>query len=153
MYGEIKEVSTVEGTSLTYVLVDFWLTQASHDRGDDPVGDNDFMMELVTTTTRIVTDAQGKLRRADGVFVAREDVVGGEDWTMETVSLDLAKLIRANIQDYLSRRVANPTAFPAWHATPTIQRDQTDPRGVLAKAEVKTLAGTVVPERVGRRLQ
>ena len=80
MYAEIKEVSTVEGTPLTYVLIHIWNSKSAHDTGKDPIGDNDFRMQLYPTGERIVTGAQGRLKRLDGVFVHPDAATGDEEW-------------------------------------------------------------------------
>ena len=104
-------------------------------------------MQLRPTSERIVTDAQGRLKRADGAFVARADVVGDETWERETVDRDLPTEIGVNIEAYLTRRqaaAAASTPFPAFHANPRTQRDQGDPHGVLARPDVAALRGQEV---------
>ncbi|KKN47228.1 hypothetical protein LCGC14_0665170, partial [marine sediment metagenome] len=47
MLAKVVEVSTVIDTPLTYVLIHIWPSKASYGRGDNPAGDNAFIMDLV----------------------------------------------------------------------------------------------------------
>ena len=150
MYAKIKEISTVEGTPLTYVLIHIWANKALHDQGKASIGDNDFLMELYPTGQRVVQDAQGRYKRIDGVFVHPDAAIGDEEWERETFNIDLPVQIRENIVAYLGRRdrvKRTKGAFPRAHANPTTRRSQDDPRGILGRSEVQDLVGTGAESR------
>ncbi len=147
MYAKIVEISTLEGTPLTYVLLHIWSTKAAFKRGDPPDGDNDFLMDIHPTGERRIEDAQGRFKRIDGVFVHPDRAVGDEQWEMETFNTDIETQIKGNIETYLSRRIALQRArspLPKFHADRAAKRSQDDPRGILVKSEVQALVGKEV---------
>ena len=149
MYGVIKEVSTVEGTPLIYVLVHVYVSKGSFESGKDPIGDNDFLMDLYPTGQRIVQNTQGWYKRLDGTFINPVLIVGDEEWERETFNNDLASQIQENIGDYLGRRekVKNrKDKFPKHHSS-HIKTSKDDPRGVLVQSDVKALVGQGVEGR------
>ena len=145
MIYKIVEVSTDKASGHTYVLVHFWRRRADRARGKLPNRVNDFLMQLRPTGERIVTNAQGWLKRTDGVFVDLDTLDPDKpepEWERETVDRDLPAEMRANIEAYWER--AEAKGYPADHANASIQRDNSDPHGVLARADVAALRGTEV---------
>ncbi len=118
MFYKIAEVSTDKASGHTYVLVHFWRDKA--DRGKPPDRINDFLMQLRPAGTRLVDPDEPELGRV--VF-----------------DRDLPSEIKANIKAYWTR--AEAKAFPTDHTSPAIQRDQSDPHGVLARSDVAALRG------------
>ena len=149
MYGIIKEISTVEGTPLIYVLIHIYTSEGSYNTGKDPIGDNDFLMDLYPTGERIVQNSQGWYKRLDGTFINPVLIVGDEEWERETFNNDLATQIQDNVGNYLGRRdkVKNRKGkFPSNHSS-HIKTSQDDPRGILVKSEVQDLVGIGVEQR------
>ena len=140
MVYKIVEVSTDKASGHTYVLVHFWRRRADYQTGKPPDRINDFLMQLRPTGERIVTNAQGWLKRKDGVFV--DPATLGPDkpepeWERETFDRDLPAEIKTNIEAYWER--AEAKGYPADHANASIQRDNSDPHGVLARPDVVAL--------------
>ena len=143
MFYKIAEVSTDKASGHTYVLVHFWRDKA--DQGKPPDRINDFLMQLRPTGERVVTNAQGWLKRKDGVFVDPA-TLGPEKpepaWERETHDRDLPAEIRANIEAYWER--AETKGYPADHSNSRSQRDNSDPYGVLVRPDVAALRGAEV---------
>jgi hypothetical protein len=164
MLYEIAEISTAVESGMTYVLARYWLSKANRDAGQLPHITEEFQMQISPTGRRIVTDGRGWLKRADGVFVdpATLDPAKPEpEWTRETYILDVPALIRTNVENYW-RNVAVPQKLSGDHTTDAtkplyrdgtlvpqrpsllIARDNSDPKRVLERADVKALRGAVI---------
>ncbi|KKN25020.1 hypothetical protein LCGC14_0889020 [marine sediment metagenome] len=145
MFYKIVEVSTDKASGHTYVLVHFWRRKADQKAGKPPDRINDFLMQLRPTGERVVTNAQGWLKRKDGVFVDLA-TLGPEkpepEWERETFDRDLPAEIKANIEAYWER--AEAKGYPPDHANASIRRDNSDPHGVLARPDVVALRGKEV---------
>lgn len=146
------EISTVKATGLTFFRVPFWRDKADFDAGKPWDRKNDFLMQLRSTGERVVTNAEGwPKRKDDGKFIdpATLDPEKPEpEWERETFDRDLPAEIRANIEAYWERAEANE--YPPDHTSiaydlvsgwgrETIERDQSDPHGVLARPDVMAL--------------
>jgi len=113
MYVELAEVNRLKGQRAIYLLVKFWRSEAWATAGNEPDLVNDFIMQLRRTETRIVTDANGWLKRADGGFVgpAPLDPEKPEPgWERETITKTRAQLLgegRENIRRYAREAVKN----------------------------------------------
>jgi len=142
VFYRIEEVSTDRASGHTYVLAHFWQRKAHCRSGKPPARINDFLMQLRPTGERIVTNAEGWLKRKDGVFVDPEAVQGDEEWERETFDRDLPTQIQANIEAYWER--AEAKGYPVDHSNQHIQRDESDPHGVLAREDVRALRGAGV---------
>lgn len=146
MFYKIREISTVKDTRLTYVQVDFWPDRAAFRRGDSPFLTNDFLMQLWTTAVRIVTRADGWLKRLDGRYVdpAAETTqeIASDEFERETYDRDLPAEIRNNIEAY--RKRAQARGDRGSKLDPRILRDESDPEGVLAKQKVRDLVGAEI---------
>ncbi len=146
MFYKIVEVSTDKSSGHTYVLVHFWRSKGDKARGDAPHRVNDFLMQLRPTGVRVVTNAEGwPKRRSGGKFVdpATLDPDKPEpEWGRETFDRDPPTEIKANIEAYWER--AEAKGYPADHANASIQRDNSDPHGVLARPDVAALRGAEV---------
>ena len=142
MLYKIVEVSTDKASGHLYCLVHFWRRKADVRANKPPRRVNDFLMQLRPTGQRVVTDAQGWLKRKDGVFVdpATLDLEKPEpEWERETFNRDLPAEIRANVEAYWER--AEAKGYPADHTNASIKRDNNDPHGVLARPDVVALRG------------
>lgn len=140
MYYHIKEVSTETKVGHTYVLVHFWVDKASFDAKDSPLLENDFLMQLRPTRQERVTNQDGWWKRlSDGVFVD-PDMLDPDltyEWEMETVTVDVPRVIRANIERYWQRAQARSETG---NKTDTrIQRNSTDPHDILSRSDVVAL--------------
>lgn len=147
MFYKIEEVSTEQTTGQAYVLVRFWQTRADFDAAEPAALTNDFLMQLRPLGRRIVTDANGRWKRAsDGVFIDRRTLAGdaATDWELEDVVRDVAAEIRANIAAYWQRAVGRGDATGKDASNPRQARDLTDPHGILALADVIALRGAEV---------
>ena len=145
MLYRIDEISTDKASGHTFVLVRFWNRKGDARANKPPRRVNDFLMQLRPTGQRVVTDAQGWLKRKDGVFVdpATLDLEKPEpEWERETFNRDLPAEIRANVEAYWER--AEAKGYPADHSSSRIQRDDNDPHGVLARPDVAALRGAEV---------
>ena len=123
MIYKIVEVSTDKASGHTYVLTHFWARKADARANKPPRRINDFLMQLRPTGARLVDPDEPELGRV--VF-----------------DRDLPSEIKANIKAYWTR--AEAKAFPTDHTSPAIQRDQSDPHGVLARPDVTALRGAEV---------
>ena len=123
MLYKIIEISTDKASGHTYVLVHFWRRRADHTRGKLPDRINDFLMQLRPVGAKLIDPDEPELGRV--VF-----------------DRDLPAEIRTNIKAYWAR--AEAKAFPTDHTSPAIQRDQSDPHGVLARPDVTALRGAEV---------
>jgi len=141
MFCKIIEVSTAKASGHTYVLVHFWRDKANFDAGKPPARVNDFLMQLRPTGQRVVTNAEGWLKRkSDGVFIdpaTLEREKPEPEWEREIFDRDLPVEIRANIEAYWPR--AEAKGYPSDHTSHRIQRDNSDPYGVLARPDVIAL--------------
>lgn len=144
MYARIQEISTLSGTSMTYVLIHIWPTKTACEKGEKPAGDNQFVMDLFTTDQRVVQDENGRYKRQDGIFTDPSNAKPGDLWELETYNVDVPSEIKANIEDYLTRRKkleGTEEAFPNFHARPALTRCKDDPRGILSQSDVMALVG------------
>ncbi len=147
MLYRIVEVSTDKASGHLYCLVHFWRRKTDQAKGKPPDRINDFLMQLRPTGERVVTNAQGWPKRKDGVFIdpAMLDPEKPEpEWERETFDRDLPAEMRANIEAYWGRAEeaeAGGKPYPANHTSPRIQRDNSDPHGVLARPDVAALRG------------
>ncbi len=140
MLYRIVEVSTDKASGHTYVLVHFWRRKADQKAGKPPARINDFLMQLRPTGVRIVTDANGWLKRKDGAFVDPETLDPEKpepEWEREAYDRDLPAEIKANIEAYRER--AETKNYPADHSNSRILRSNSDPHGVLARPDVVAL--------------
>lgn len=150
MLAKIIEISTLVGTPMTYVLIHIWSSKAAQKRGEEPSGDNAFVMDLVQTEQRMVEDNQGRYKRTDGVFVHPDRATGDEEWEQETFRIDVPEEIKGAIEAYLASRlkkVGTEDEYPAFHARPAMVRSQDDPRGILAMSDVRAMVETEVTVR------
>ncbi len=123
MLYKIVEVSTDKASRHTYVLAHFWRRRADYQTGKPPVRSNDFLMQLRPTGTRLIDpDNPGE--------------------GLETYDRDLPAEMKANIEAYWER--AEAKSYPASHSDTRIQRDNSDPHGVLARPDVAALRGAEV---------
>lgn len=133
---KIVEISTQEKTGLTYFLVHFWRTA-----GGKPDRINDFLMQLRTTVTRIVTSGE-QWKKSDGTLVDRPETIDDpSEWMWETLDNDLPAIIDKNIKAYWDR--AEKNEYPVVHSDSRIERDNSDPYGVLARNDVMDMKDVV----------
>ncbi len=140
MLYRIVEVSTDKASGHTYVLVHFWGEKAAFNVAKPPDRINDFLMQLRPTGERIVTNTAGWPKREDGVFVDPETLDPEKPepkWEWETFDRDLPAEIKVNIEAYWHR--AEAKGYPANHTSRYIQRNESDPHGVLARPDVTVL--------------
>ena len=146
VFYRIAEVSTAKASGHTYVLVDFWPSRAAFERGDAPVLTNDFLMQLRPTGQRIITRADGWLELLDSSYAdpSAETTleIASDQFKRETVYRNIPTEIRANIEAYWKR--AQARGDTGNKVDPRIQRDESDPHGVLARPGVKALRGVGV---------
>ncbi len=145
----INEISTEVGVNqLTYILVDYWLSQASHDKGDPPHLSNDFRIRLRPTGTRVVKDDQGRWKRSsDGVFVFFKDLpeeidLPGGFFEVEAITIDLPAIIAQAIENYWDRATAS--GITGSNVNPRIKRDINDPHAILSRPDVQAMKGKIV---------
>ena len=142
MFYRIEEVSTDKASGHAFMLVRFWAKKADRTANKPPRRVNDFLMQLRPTGVRIVTDENGWLKLKDGVFID-PDTLDPEkpqpEWERETFDRDLPAEMKANIEAYWER--AEAKGYPVDHANASIQRDESDPHGVLARPDVAALRG------------
>ena len=142
LHPKISELRTDRATGHAYLLVRFWQTKAARTRGDPPFLIEDFLMQLRPTGTRLIDEDNPALGT-------------------ETFDRDLPAEIRANIRAYIaeaekhgyqgdnsSRNATGGEFFakgrlvrPGGRPITRIERDSSDPHGVLAKPEVAALRG------------
>jgi hypothetical protein len=156
MFYKIVEIATAERVCETYVLVHFWETEQDVTRGNPPVLINDFIMGLRPTATRL----KEGLEATNGVEVRPED--------LETVERDVPGEMRENILAYWQRATAKGwrgdhsaagarTTQPfsengcvlrreGAKITEPIERDQSDPHGILERPDVQALRGQTFEE-------
>ena len=166
MYFRINEVSTIRATGNTYVHVDFWRRKSHFDAGDPPFLTNDFHMQLQPTGAKIVERDDGWLKLAGGDYISPAQfearIDAGAELALETepVTHDLRAQILTNIDNYwaaaqLGELSGDHTSDSRkqlyWRnrpvpqqPTPAIVRDNSDPKGVLARREVKDLRGAKI---------
>ncbi len=123
MVYKIVEISTDKASGHTFVLAHFWRRRADHQTGKPPDRINDFLMQLRPTATRLIDP---------------DDLDKG----LETFDRDLPAEIQANIEAYWGR--AEAKGYPPDHSNSRIQRDNSDPHGVLARPDVAALRGAEV---------
>lgn len=135
MAYQVLEISTCKDTpGFTYVLVDFGGVK------------EEFLMQLLTEETRIVTDKDGNWQQADGKFVPPPSGLPDPDakpidWMIETVKADLKAQILDNLDRFEIHNVTTGKVVGDLTAkgTDTIQRDKSDPKGILADPDVQAL--------------
>ena len=140
MFYRIVEISTARASGHTYVLVHFWAAKADYEAAQPPALINDFLMQLRPTGQRIITNAMGHMKQKDtGDFVDPQTLLPKAklEWARETFDRDTPAEIRANIVAYWAR--ASARGDTGNKTNPRIQRDVSDPHGVLAKPEVAAL--------------
>ena len=145
----ISEASTLKGSDLTYLLVDFWLTRAEFDAGEPPFLTNDFLMELRREAREIVRRVDGWLQLLDGTFVDPDDPatwdINPRDFVYEIVQRDTRQEVHTNIRQYGRR--ARAAQFSGDHtgdaAKPFRIKGETQPQ-----KHVKLLRDTSDPKDV-----
>jgi hypothetical protein len=147
-------------------LVSFWIDEASFDAGDPPFLVCDFCRRLPLQGLRIVKDGRGFWKRADTrLFVDPDTLVLGEDeppWERERFDLDYRQELLGDIERYILR--ATEHNYQGDHTsragirgefsadgqvvregghlvTHTIETDDTDGTGILARPAVVALKG------------
>lgn len=135
---QVLEISThKDNPGFTYVLVDFGGGVKE-----------EFLMQLATEHTRIVTDVDGNWQRADGVFVKPPTSPDDKpvEWMRETVPADVKAQILANLDRFEQRNVVTGkvTGDLTAKGTKAIQRDKSDPQGILADPDVQALVSADV---------
>lgn len=146
LHYKIRSVANDAQTGGVIATVDYWLSESDFLAGLPPwkVNDHIFGFERGLTDRRIVTDAQGRLKRSDGVFIRENQIVGDETWEYEIVPRDLGLVMRRRIESYADRLAAGTTG-----ASPcTRTRTETDTRGVRTQ-EVRDLEGRDFQVREG----
>ncbi len=143
MYYEIAEVSRDQDSGRIYVLVQAWRSQAEHDAGDPAFASNDFLLKLRRQYQRVVTDANGRLKRVDGVFVApgaitpEDKAIGWERETVTKTNAELRQEVVQHIRAYIRRfrqRENTERAYPRKHDNrERIVRVLSDPDGLLSR--------------------
>ena len=146
MFYKIVEVSTDRASGHLYCLVHFWLNREDFTKRKPPFRKNDFLMQLSPVGERVITNIDGWYKRlSDGVFIDPETVDPEQpepEWERETFDRDLPAEIKANIESYWQRVLILPIPFD--HTSHRIQRDESDPHGVLARPDVTALRGAKV---------
>jgi hypothetical protein len=146
----VKEISTLSGTPMTFVLVHIWASKDAYAQGDDPSGDNQFVLDLYKKQEVRVKDSQGRHKTVEGNFVHPDRAIGSEVWEMDTIRVDVPAEILGCIEEYMvDRKRASKTKnpYPAFHARPALVRTKDDPRGILAMSDVMNLVGKAVETR------
>ena len=147
MFAKIIGLGTDKATGHTYILVHFWQDKAAQSKAPDRI--NDFLMQLRPTGERIATNAQGWFKRkSDGKFIdpaTLDPQKEPPEWERETVDRDLPAEIWANIEAYWDR--AQAKSYAADNTDTRIQRDKSDPHGVLARPDVAALEGNAVVDK------
>ena len=150
LHPKIIELRTDRATGHAYLLIHFWQTKAARTRGDPPFLIEDFLMQLRPTGTRLIDE---------------------DNPALGTVPFDrdLPAEIRGNIRAYIaeaeqhsyrgdnsSRNATGGEFFakgrmvrPSGRPITRIERDSSDPHGVLAKPEVVALRDKDVDLAVG----
>lgn len=147
MLYQIREISTIVGggrVGALYTIADYWLSRADFDPGNPPYYSEDFVAQYRTQGRRVVTDAQGRLRRRDGVFVAIDDITEPDKaigWDRETVARDVVAELREDIERHWFRVVV-PNGLSGDQTRKKLWvRGRADPQGLLAV--VSGLVGSV----------
>lgn len=153
---KIREISTLKGTAMTYVLADFL------DALGAVVYTEEFIMQLANTGTRIVTNASGWLGLTDGTFIDPATVTLSSTYKFlrETFTVDVPSVIKANLDAHNTLRNAKgwtgdhtvDASKPLYvngklyHQNPNalMQRDTVDPLGILARADVQAMVGVTL---------
>jgi hypothetical protein len=157
MFYKIVEITTAKQARETYLLVHFWESAEDMARGKSPVLINDFVMQLRPTTTRLKEGVEA----IEGIEVRPED--------LEIVERDVPGEMRENILAYWQR--AQKHGWRGDHSSATgrvtqaftekgrvlrpvgtmivalIERDQTDPQGILKRPDVQALRDQTFEER------
>ena len=163
MFYRINEVSTIAEAEFTYFHVDFWRRKAEFDAAQPPFLTNDFHMQLQSEGEREVVRDDGWIKLTSGEYISPRQVrareVAGEvlETAKEPVTHDLRAQILTNIENYwaaaqLGELSGDHTGDSRkqlyWRnrpitqkPTPVIVRDNSDPKGVLAREDVKDLRG------------
>lgn len=164
----IHELGTVKATGHTYVQATAWHSKADY-LADRPAWlTEEFLMALRPTGARIVTNAEGWLKTADGKFVDPATLGPGTpepEWALETFTRDVPAEIRANVTAYFVRARVLKLAgdhtsdatkplykdgvlVPQKASSPLIERDTSDPHKILERPDVQVLkdAGFEVAE-------
>ena len=151
----------MKATGLTYVLVEFWATKADFDAAKPVLLTEEFMMQLRPTGQRIVTNADGGLKKVGGTFIDPDTLDQAQPspkWEREIVTRDVPAEIEENIAAYWEKAKAlnlsgDHTSDPAKPlykdgnlvpqklTTPLVERDTADPHKILERADVQALAG------------
>lgn len=141
-HTRIVEISTMAGTPYTYVLIHMWLSRESYRAEEEPIGDNAFVMDLLTSDTRHIIDSKGRFKTHSGEWVHPDRATGNEDYELEEFQVDVPLEILTNIKAYLSRRKrleGTKNAYPDFHARPALTRCKDDPRGILSMSDVMSM--------------
>ena len=167
----VREISTVEGTELTYFYVEMWRNRGLFVAGFDPDLEDEIMIQLITEEDVIVENEAGHWKTTAGDFIdpdiPRDRRVHEPDWEREAVEVDVVPIISEKIFGYWNRARArgdagNHSSRPdrvhpgtrggkpvKRNETPgtQIKRDLSDPKGVLSTPDVQVLLDTPVEVR------
>ncbi len=159
---EITELSTA-ASGETYVLVDYWRSNAEHDAGDPPYYTEEFDIQVRPTKERIATNIDGWLKRIDGVFIDPATFPKGErptdvEWTRETVIVDVPAYLRGKIEKHWAlaeergwsgdhtrdgRKAfyVNDALVPQRANSRTLKRSLLDTHNILVRPDVQAMRG------------
>ena len=150
LHPRIIELRTDRATGHAYLLVHFWQTKAARTRGDPPFLIEDFLMQLRPTGTRLIDegnpalgtvpfdrDLPAEIKQNIRAYVAEAEKLGYRG--------DNSSQTATGGEFFAKGRLVRPSGRPI----KAIQRDSSDPHGVLAKPEVVALRGKDVDLAVG----
>ncbi len=147
MLAIVKEISTLSGTPMTYVLIHIWPSKKEYGRGDEPLGDNQFIMDLFKSWEVRVKDSQGRHKTVEGKFVHPDRATGNEVWEKDIHHIEVADEVMKNVREYLeARKKASKTKnpYPVFDAQPAMVRTRDNPRGILTMTSVQNLVGKAI---------
>lgn len=151
MFYKYKGIDTVADSikpgrmELTYVPVWFWTDEASYLRGDKPIHQQDFMMQLPVKGSRAIFDVDGNVKLIDGTFIPPDELKPEHKLEREEYDINIALWISENIERYLATTPSHRLQGDATSKGVRLSND--DPRGVLASPSVIALKEQIELEK------
>jgi hypothetical protein len=154
MVLRFKEISTVKGTGHVYFLVEA-------KEGDLALTEDFVIGGRRSIGARIVRDAQGLCQTKDGTWIDPETYTGPRvTWAREYFTVDLRQeyltVIIPTMQhllidgwtgdrtaDHTKALYKNDDPIPQ-RPTPLLKRDLSDPHGILARDDIKSLRDSII---------
>ena len=139
---KITEIATATASGGTYISVDIWRSRGAEARGDPPHIVSEQLMNLKPVRQRAVRDGDGNYLRESGVFASPNAPPNEADPVVkEDVTIDVVAEMEGYVKDFIRTAVRINMPDDPGDNPSGIARSNADPRGLLARTDMKAAKG------------